>query len=377
MKMLRFTIRYFTLIALALTPHLLHSQSPIQITSQTFINYIGSRQVVLEDARFSFPIDLGSPGENQIWDFRSQAIEDSIWAIFEFLSPTQIPNLTRFPEANVIEKVSSPDALGSAFYEFYNITPSLFITLGDSAEFVGGGFDTTIISFQNDTISHLPISYNDTWFTFERDTDGFYPIQASISIDTTLNFVDGWGTVRLPLGDFECLRIREEVKTINQTVVNGAIISSGTDTFISYIWVGPDGINLANAQSQFGNTNPNFTDATGFGRIDSLRTGSPSSVGDTGQIPTAFQLHQNYPNPFNPETVIKYELRQNTRVELSIFNLLGQQIRKLVSANQSAGSYELVWNGTDDAGSSVSSGVYLYELRADDARHSKKMLLLQ
>jgi len=82
-------------------------------------------------------------------------------------------------------------------------------------------------------------------------------------------------------------------------------------------------------------------------------------------LPDHFNL-QNYPNPFNPETVIQYELPRKGIVKLDIYNLLGRRIRKLVEQEQDCGLYSVVWDGRDEQGASVASGVYIYQLRFEN-----------
>ncbi|MFQ5570998.1 MAG: PQQ-binding-like beta-propeller repeat protein [Rhodothermales bacterium] len=94
-------------------------------------------------------------------------------------------------------------------------------------------------------------------------------------------------------------------------------------------------------------------------------------------VPVEYVLEQNYPNPFNPETVIRYGLNRRSRVELDIYNVLGQRVRTLVAAEQPGGRYEVVWDGRDDGGRAVASGLYIYQLRADAFTTSRKMLLLR
>ncbi|HMB91886.1 MAG TPA: choice-of-anchor D domain-containing protein [Rhodothermales bacterium] len=94
-------------------------------------------------------------------------------------------------------------------------------------------------------------------------------------------------------------------------------------------------------------------------------------------VPTEYALEGNYPNPFNPETVIRYSLNVQSTVELVIFNVLGQRIRTLVQSDQTSGTYEVRWDGRDEAGQSVASGVYIYRLQADGFTASRKMLLLR
>ena len=95
------------------------------------------------------------------------------------------------------------------------------------------------------------------------------------------------------------------------------------------------------------------------------------------EVPSAYQLGQNYPNPFNPTTTISYNLKENSKVEITIFSLLGQKIRTLVDGWESAGFRTVRWDGRDDSGSLVASGVYIYRLKADRFIATRKMILLR
>jgi hypothetical protein len=94
-------------------------------------------------------------------------------------------------------------------------------------------------------------------------------------------------------------------------------------------------------------------------------------------IPTVFALHQNSPNPFNPTTSVKYDMPKAGDVQISVFNVLGQRVTDLVNGYQEAGSHEVVWNGKDDGGSSVASGIYFYRIKTSEFSDTKKMLLLK
>lgn len=94
-------------------------------------------------------------------------------------------------------------------------------------------------------------------------------------------------------------------------------------------------------------------------------------------VPNHFEFYQNHPNPFNPETEIRYQLPAATRVNLTIYNLLGQKIRSLVDKEQEAGFHFVHWDGTDEHGTSVASGMYLYAIGAGEFKQVKKMLLLR
>ena len=95
------------------------------------------------------------------------------------------------------------------------------------------------------------------------------------------------------------------------------------------------------------------------------------------QIPKKYALYQNYPNPFNPTTVIRYDLPFAGRVDLEIYNILGQRVKTLVSAYQSAGRKSVVWDGKNDAGNLVSSGIYIYRMKTAKFRKCLKLVVLK
>ncbi len=97
----------------------------------------------------------------------------------------------------------------------------------------------------------------------------------------------------------------------------------------------------------------------------------------SNNIPKTYDLMQNYPNPFNPSTIISYQLPENQTVTLDIFNEIGQKIRTLVNETQSAGQHNVTWNGKNDFGLSVSSGIYFYRIKAGNYINVKKMILLK
>jgi len=93
--------------------------------------------------------------------------------------------------------------------------------------------------------------------------------------------------------------------------------------------------------------------------------------------PMSFELKNNYPNPFNPETHIDYVVPNNENVTLAIFNTLGQKVRTLVDGNIPSGSHSVSWDGTNDMGNHVTSGVYFYSLKTSNQVITKRMILLQ
>ena len=95
------------------------------------------------------------------------------------------------------------------------------------------------------------------------------------------------------------------------------------------------------------------------------------------QIPTKFSLHDNFPNPFNPSTTIRFDLPIATKINLTIYNMLGQKVKTLKNSQLSAGYHSVNWNATNDQGFPVSAGMYFYQIRTNEFVKTKKMLLLK
>ncbi len=93
--------------------------------------------------------------------------------------------------------------------------------------------------------------------------------------------------------------------------------------------------------------------------------------------PPDFQLFQNFPNPFNSETLIHYRIPHSSRVKVVIYNVLGQKVKTLINSHQPAGSYVLKWDGRDDGGKPVASGVYFYRLTTGTEFKTRKLLLIR
>ncbi|NOX38887.1 MAG: T9SS type A sorting domain-containing protein [Calditrichaeota bacterium] len=117
--------------------------------------------------------------------------------------------------------------------------------------------------------------------------------------------------------------------------------------------------------------------AGGQGGVYLLKEPVTAITGKQRHLPATFQLLPNFPNPFNPVTHIVFELPHRADVDLSIFTITGQRIRTLVRGERSAGRYRVQWDGRDERGQPVSSGVYFYRLKAGTREQVRKMILLR
>jgi hypothetical protein len=164
-----------------------------------------------------------------------------------------------------------------------------------------------------------------------------------------------------------------------------------------YYWVNPDP--TVEPDTTMADTSGTWNGSGGFNRlrIGSGNTPSPAEclydeicfsktyagltvetdVAERMITPTQFALKGNYPNPFNPTTTISYTVDRMRDIDIKVYDVLGHTVRTLFSGQQRAGAHEIRWDGRDDAGKLVSSGVYLYRLEAENMVHTNKMTFLR
>jgi len=158
----------------------------------------------------------------------------------------------------------------------------------------------------------------------------------------------------------------------------GNKINSGADAILCPT-VSPDGKYMFFTKLNF-NTNTGFIYWVSTGIIDSLKAIEDITgikYGKSSSMLKSLELKQNYPNPFNPSTLINYQLSNNSNVELTIYDVLGQKIKTLVDSIQNAGEHSVIWNAVNDSNNPVSSGIYFYRLETKEMSLQKKMILIR
>lgn len=113
-----------------------------------------------------------------------------------------------------------------------------------------------------------------------------------------------------------------------------------------------------------------------FFMVDDVMVGGTDNVDPVVPV-VATALNNNYPNPFNPETTISFSTKEASPVTIGIYNVKGQLVKTLVNETKAAGNHHVVWNGTDNSGRQVSSGVYYYKMNAGKYSSTKKMIMMK
>ena len=219
---------------------------------------------------------------------------------------------------------------GEDFVELYNHG-------SEPVNIYGWGFsdtDGTVATTAPDTVIQ-PGEFLVLWFT--GDANGFPEIDSKLSSDgETIYAADSSGTAVFSL-DFG----------VQDEDVSYGRYPDGSDSW------------------QQMNPTPGVTNTNELGLDDDVT------------IPEQYTLHQNYPNPFNPRTSVRYDLPDNERVNIIIYDMLGRQVKQLVDEYQDAGFKSIIWDATNDFGKPAATGVYLCKIQAGEYMQTKKMVLLK
>ncbi|MDD4858323.1 MAG: T9SS type A sorting domain-containing protein, partial [Candidatus Krumholzibacteria bacterium] len=152
------------------------------------------------------------------------------------------------------------------------------------------------------------------------------------------------------------------------------LIVQGCTADSTYEWIAPE-ISSDSCLVRVVAYDPSLN--AGVDASDSLFSIKVATGVDDTPVPCFTSLNQNYPNPFNPSTRISYSLKAATRVSLRIYNISGRLVRVLVDSTEPMGAHEAVWNGKDNTGRSVASGIYFYRLDAGAFSATRKMVLIR
>jgi hypothetical protein len=189
------------------------------------------------------------------------------------------------------------------------------------------------------------------------------------------------GPALVPPGNFDLSQvIYPDSILISLAVLSGSF--DGPDTILgivftasNYVTTAQVSIERSSLRNSEGEEIPHRTSGA------EIQIDCPTSVDGedqgTSQNPSTYGLSQNYPNPYNPTTQIAYQLPQPGVVSLKIYNIKGELVRTLVNEYKPAGNHIAIWDGKDDAGIQLASGIYLYRIQADKFTDSKKMILIK
>jgi hypothetical protein len=316
------------------------------------------------DAAFYGSVTSGTGGP-MLWDFSSQTYVDG--EIQHSVDYATAPSIDSFPGVNLVFlTVVGTDSL----WQMLQSTPGLFWQKGMVAHFSDG---EQIMSYQESTADWtFPVSYGNNWVAYRKNTTVMEPMSI-VYYDSTYFRADAWGTAKYLSKSVPCLRVRGHERMVTNTYVGTMLINSVVNESFSTYFVAAGYDVIATVSDLGALASPQYTGCASRDFINQV-TGVAE---DRSTVPESYGLDQNYPNPFNPATQMRFSLPRNTHVRLTVYNVLGRQVKTLVDEPLAAGSYVADWDGTDAGGAKVASGIYLYRVDAGQFSETKKMVLLK
>ncbi|NND31293.1 MAG: T9SS type A sorting domain-containing protein [Saprospiraceae bacterium] len=335
----------------------------VSITDADLLNLIGKSQVLEEDSS-TVTLDVGSPGANQVWDHRNIEFINVSSINVSFESPAGNPFSNQFPAANLVQHLTTDLADGDQ-YLFYQVESDRFTGLGDAFNFIFEGMPFSQVDPGESLEAPLPLTMGAEWNSIVSDTFSESGLTL-ITYDSTINLVDGWGTLRLPLGDFDCLRVKSKSYCTSITSFGGNTMSD-TESELTYVWISPDHFVLCTATNE-DIDNENFTTSNFYSRVGSV-TGSTSLRDQTVLKNVQAQI---YPNPFFDILRIEVLLEQPQELRVEILDMNQRVVEVLQNGYLSQGRNTLNWNGQNN----VSAASYFLRIATPDGTLVRPILKL-
>jgi len=309
-------------------------------------------------------VNLGTTGGPQTWDFTSQTMgaENSTLII---VNPASNPYIDSFPGANLI--YSSHEG-SDTVYQYYNRNTNFLIMLG-----MGGISSTTPFLWRYNPSYSIPCpqSYGNSYRFNYGFTEGISPGNYMEYLHYGVQEYDAYGTINVPYGSYSCLRARTYDTCAMTMYVSYIPVLYDTTTFINYQFVAENYAAVVCVKSYIDETDPNYTEAYILERLTSFTSG----IEEYGK-PTYIEcIH--YPQIFSDYTTIQYSLPEEYNVELTVHDLTGRTVKKLVKNIQEKGNYSYKWYGNNDSGKKLSSGIYFYRLKVGNNKFTNKVLLIR
>lgn len=358
-----FTLTVFSIV--------ISAQITITSTDATAINAVGNAITNHLDSTTT-SIDIGSPSATS-WDF--SALNSHLTSTFSSVVPSSTPYYSSdFPTSNVaftFTEIFEGTTADGWQYSTQNSGDYLMNGVVIKAVIVPDTFLIKSVYSPTQVIFPLPFTYNSQWGSDFTITNTTYfngsPFFTTIANHTESVLVDAWGNMTMPGGAvLQALRLRRDDRYTSpsppfyvRTISYSFITKSGSIVEI-----------VANDT-----TAPN----SGIIQTDGATWSISGAVGveDEDQIPTQYSLSQNYPNPFNPSTAIQFSVPASEFVTLKVYDVLGNEIAKLVNEEKPAGSYQVEFSGIGGNAFYLSSGIYFYTISAGSFVETKKMILLR
>ncbi len=278
------------------------------------------------------------------------------------VSPASTPYAASFPTAT-----AAVTELGSNSYVYYRVASNGIFILGFASN--DGGLELIIVYQPEALLAPLPLTYGaSSWTTLGVGTMDMGGGISVTLVDSTLNSVDGWGTITTAYGTWNILRMAQhQFSRTTMTFPPPIPPQTQTTERWSYGYRAQGGFQGVNISNVVEGNDPNFTQ----GDVNVSEVSATSADQPRGPVADRFSIGQNYPNPFNPTTILPLELDHNAAVTLTIYDETGRTV-STQEMELPAGSYNLPIDGSNWA-----TGAYFARVNAEGQSLSTKMMLVK
>jgi len=323
----------------------------------------------------SVAVNMGSPGGPQVWSFTAQPAGSQNADVL-IVPRESTPYGDSFPNANLVLQITSN---GYLVYAYSQIAPSFSCELG-----VASASPVMFYRFEPADSIPLPIVYGGTRHYYSSSSVVFAPNVVIRTDDFGFETIDAYGSVTIPYGTFECLRIQYYDTLVTTTLVYGIPIAVDTTTNIKYDFLAENYGLITHVLSYAEETNPNFTNASFLERLTNFSTG----VEEFNNV--AANNFSCQPNPFTQSTSIRFMIHDTRYMEqefrnsnfemrkytLNIYDAAGRMVKSFrITAD--ALRTTLSWDGRDDQNRMLSGGVYFLRLIDAGTILTQKVLLIR
>ena len=379
---------YSLLLSALLSSSLAFSQ--ITFSASDILNLAGTTLTFSESSAEEMEFSPGIGGPDQTWNLDSVSLDSAELFSFSFELPENTPFADSFPTANFVQMNSFSDSsFSSVSYDYVMVTDSAYISIGDVSVSSFEGMVDTTFDYYSDTAVYLPIFYERSWTQVVVDSFEFFGT-TDISIDTTEYFADAYGSITVPTGTYETLRLRAINRSANYSVDNGVHSDTTYTGDITYIWLAKEVFFPAQITGPEGSMDPNFTEVEEFlilTGIDSPpvdTTVTDTSMTDTTGTDTALTSSRSLlevvedvqisPNPVGEKLTLSFNLPEKMPMDISIYDLRGRKVHSLYQGMLKPGAHAYSWDGRSDKGKSIQPGWYVAVMRSGERGHGMKFL---
>lgn len=346
---MRMLLRVFGLVAMTLTAF-------AQITlTQANTPAIGQSSNSYSASAVTF--DPSATGGNQNWNVTSYSYSDDGFDA-TYVAPGSTPYAAEYPTANLATVQGVDPDLS---YTFFRLASNGLYLLGIVS--VTGGQEFVLAPDNEVLIIPFPMTMGTGWSSVYRITLEPVPGFSVATVDSSRIEVQAWGTMTTPMWTESCLKALDH--SYNTSYLNGQQQGPTTEMW-SYVWFTSNPSRTVDFDNQDA-TGPDFTD----GELSYSAEGTTDTPAPRGPVSESFKLSQNYPNPFNPSTTLPIELAKSGKVEVTIYNEVGQVVSHM-EQDLTAGQHSLPIDG-----SAWSSGSYFAKVMAGNEVQSTRMVLVK